>query len=404
MRALTCIGVLTILCFDPTISYAQTGPGSDPLETMPFRFGLLGVNPTLAITNFGVDDNIFDDSTDPKSDFTMTVTPRLQARLRSGNLLFSGSAASGLVYYQKFDDQRSVDYATDGRMDVDLGWLRPYALGSFLDTRERLNVEIDARAPRTQTTVAVGTNMTLSPRTGLVFALRRAGLDFAEGDTFEGVPLATALNSTTNTVEGGIEFFLTPLTTLSVTASGQTDRFDSSPERNADTLRILPSIRMEAPAIIQGSLAVGYRRFSALDPDTPDYSGLVVQGSLTHTFGEWTKIDLALSRDVQYSFEETEPYYLSTGFRVVLTQQLQEAVDVRGTMGRDRLDYREEATSGVPNDTRTDRATVLGGGMGYRLQPNLRVGVDVEFAKRSSDRPDRRYDRTRVFASMTYGF
>ena len=122
MRALTCIGVRTILCFDPTISYAQTGPGSDPLETMPFRFGPLGVNPTLAITNFGVDDNIFDDSTDPKSDFTMTVAPRLQARLRSGNLLFSGSAATGLVYYQKFDDQRSVDYATDGRMDVD-SWL-----------------------------------------------------------------------------------------------------------------------------------------------------------------------------------------------------------------------------------------------------------------------------------------
>jgi hypothetical protein len=32
------------------------------------------------------------------------------------------------------------------------------------------------------------------------------------------------------------------------------------------------------------------------------------------------------------------------------------------------------------------------------------VGVDVEFARRSSDRIDRRYDRTRVFASMTYGF
>jgi hypothetical protein len=79
---------------------------------------------------------------------------------------------------------------------------------------------------------------------------------------------------------------------------------------------------MEAPAIVQGSLAIGYRSFSALDPETPDFSGVVVQGSLTHTIGERTKVELTLSRDVQYSFEETEPYYLTTGFRVVVTQQL----------------------------------------------------------------------------------
>jgi hypothetical protein len=309
-----------------------------------------------------------------------------------------------LVYYQRYDDERSIDYATDGRVDVDLGWFQPYALASLLDTRERLNVELDERAPRTQTAVAVGTRLLLSPKTGIVFDFRQAGLDFAEGTTFDGVPLSQSLNSTTKTIETGLEFYLTPLTTFSVVASRQTDRFDQSPEKNADTLRILPSIRMEAPAIIRGSLAVGYRRFSAIDPETPDYSGLVVQGSLTHTFAEKTNVDLLLSRDVQYSFEESEPYYLTTGFRVVLTQQLGESFDVRAMVGRDRLEYREEATSGVPNDTRIDRASVLGAGVSYRFQANLRTGVDVEFGKRTSEVPNRQYERTRVFASMTYGF
>ena len=403
MRALTCICVLTFLCIGTTVSYAQTIGNEDPLESMPIRLGLLGLSPTLAITNFGFDDNIFNDSTDPKRDFTMTVTPRLQARLRSGKVLLSGTVATGLVYYQEHDDERSIDYAADGRVDVDLGWFKPYALASLLDTRERLNVELDVRAPRTQTTVAVGTRLLLSPKTGVVFDFRRAGLDFAEGTTFDGVPLSQSLNSITKTIEGGLELYLTPLTTFSVVASRQTDRFDQSPEKNADTFRILPSIRMEAPAIIRGSLAVGYRRFSAIDPATPDYSGVVAQGSLTHTFAEQTKVDLLVSRDVQYSFEETQPYYLTTGFRVVLTQQLGESLDVRAIVGRDRLDYREEATSAVPNDTRIDRASVLGAGVGYRFQANLRIGVDVEFARRTSDVPDRRYDRTRVFASVTYG-
>jgi hypothetical protein len=73
-------------------------------------------------------------------------------------------------------------------------------------------------------------------------------------------------------------------------------------------------------------------------------------------------------------------------------------------VGRDRLDYRQEATSSVTNDSRVDRASVLGAGLGYRFLANLRTGLDVEFAERTSDVPSRQYERTRVFASMTYGF
>ena len=404
MRALTCINVLTVLCISSTVSYAQTTASADLLESMPFRFGPFGLNPTLAVTNLGVDDNIFNASTDPQSDFTFTVTPRLQAGLRSGKVFLSGTLATGLVYYKEFDDQRSVDYATDGRVDVDLGWFRPYALASYLDTHERLNAEVDIRAPRTQTTLAAGTRMVISPKAGVVLDLRRSTLEFPDGTFFEGVPINRTLNNETRTVEGGLELYLTPLTTFSVMASHQTDRFDESPGRDSDTFRVLPSIRMEAPAIVQGSLAVGYRRFSVFDPETPDYSGLVMQGSLTHTFAELTKVDLTLARDVQYSFEESEPYYLTTGFRVGVTQQLGESFDVRGVAGLDRLEYREEATSGVPNDSRIDRVSVFGAGIGYRFQANLRTGLDVEFGKRTSEVPDRQYDRTRVLASVTYGF
>ncbi len=407
MRAPACIHVLTILCLGTTVSYAQTVVPVDPLDSMPIRLGPIGLNPTLAITNFGIDDNVFNDASDPQRDFTMTVTPRLQARLRGGRMLLSGTVATGLVYYQELADERSIDYTAQGRFDIDSGWFQPYALASQLDTRERLNAELDVRAPRTETTVAAGTRLVLSPKFGFVLELRKTGMEFVEGTSIDGVPLSQALNSITRTVEGGLEVYLTPLTTFTITASQQTDRFDGSPERDADSFRILPSIRLDAPAIIQGSLSVGYRRFTALSPETPDYSGLVVKGALTHTFAERTKVDLTLARDVQYSFEPTAPYYVTTGFLLVVTQQLQGALDVRATAGRDRLDYREEITSGeagVVNDTRTDRARMFGAGVGYRFQPNLRVGVDVELAKRASDRVDRRYDRTRVFASLTYGF
>ena len=92
---------------------------------MPIRLGPIGLNPTLAITNFGIDDNIFNDASEPKRDFTMTVTPRLQARLRGGRMLLSGTVATGLVYYKEFDDERSIDYTAQGRVDFDSGWFQP---------------------------------------------------------------------------------------------------------------------------------------------------------------------------------------------------------------------------------------------------------------------------------------
>jgi hypothetical protein len=372
---------------------------------MPIRLGPLGINPTVTITNFGIDDNVFNDSSDPKSDFTMIITPKIQARLRQGRALWSGAISSGFVYFKRYDEERSVDFGTDGRFDIDLDWFRPYALAMLTDTHDRLNAELDIRAPRTQTTLAAGGRAVVSPKTGIVFDVRHAGVQFAEGVLFEGVPLSRTLNSGINTFMGGMEFYVTPLTTFSITASREQQRFDEAPERDSNSFRVMPTIRMEAPAVIEGSLAVGYRRFTPLAPELPEYSGVVAQGSLSHTFIDRTKVDLVLSRDVQYSFELNEPYYLSTGFRVIVNQQLREDLDVRVTAGRDRLEYREEEA--VPNSTpdqpRTDRADLIDFGVGYRIQPTLRLGFDVEYARRLSDRLGRDYHRTRFFASMTYG-
>jgi putative beta-barrel porin BBP2 len=407
LRAPLGIGVITILLIGAADSYAQQSTATaDPLEGMPIRVGPLGLSPTLTITNFGIDDNVFNDADNPQSDFTMIVTPRVQARLRNGRTLWSGSLATGLVYFKKFADERSIDYGADGRIDVDLDWFRPYALAMIQDTHDRLNVELDVRAPRTQTTLAAGGRATTSAKTALVFDLRHTGVQFAEGVAFEGVPLSQTLNSSVNTLMGGIEFYLTPLTTVTINASGEQQRFDESPDRDSDTFRIMPSIRLEAPAIIAGNLAVGFRRFTPLSANLPNYNGLVAQGSLSHTFFDRTKVDLVLSRDVQYSFELNEPYYLTTGYRVVVNQALRDDLDVRFTGGRDRLEYRAEelVPDSSPDVERTDFADLIDFGVGYRLRPTFRVGFDVERARRSSERVGRDYHRTRFFGSMTYGF
>jgi hypothetical protein len=84
---------------------------------------------------------------------------------------------------------------------------------------------------------------------------------------FRGIDLARTLNSRSDTVDAALQLLLTPLTTFSMTTSFQRDRFDAAPERNSDTLRLLPALQFDPTSLIRGSVAVGYRRFRPLTPE-----------------------------------------------------------------------------------------------------------------------------------------
>lgn len=377
---------------------------ADPIESMPIRLGPLGLTPTIAITNFGIDSNVFNDPVDPKSDFTFTATPTMTGRLRSGRLLIGGALSTGLVYYQEFADERSIDYSARSRIDLDLGWFRPFGRAERLDTRDRLSLELDLRAPRVATLVEGGARAVVSPRTGFTFAARRNSVAFDQASVFDGVSLSETLNSRSTALEAGVELYLTPLTTMTVLMSRQEDRFEATPERNSDSLRVMPTLRLDAPAIVQGTLGIGYRRFDGLDADLPDFRGLVYKGSLSHVIAERTKLGFSIARDVEYSFELLEPYYLTTGARITVNHQLRDTIDIRAVAARDRLEYEVQPIAGLATGDRRDHVELASAGFGYLLRANVRVGLDVEYSRRRSSRLDRRYERTRLLGSASYGF
>jgi Putative beta-barrel porin 2 len=378
---------------------AQT-QAPEPIETMPIHAGPLGLRPTLSITNIGNDSNVFNDADHPQEDFTATIVPRLLARVRGGRLLLSYSSAADMVYFKKFTSERSVNATTDVRLDADLGRLQPYASIGWVATKDRLNSEIDVRTPRTQRTLAGGVRMILASRTAVVVSARRFTLDFDQGALFRGIDLSRTLNSRTDGVDGSLQLLLTPLTTFSMSTSFQRDRFEAAPERDSNTLRLLPALQFDPTTLIRGSVAVGYRRFRPLTPDLPDYSGLLVQAGLGYTLLARTKFDLDLTRDVQYSFEDAEPYYLSTGGRLTVTHQLVGPLDLQVFGGHQTMAYRQR---GVAGDSRHDRVESYGGGAGYRLRSSMRLGVTWETNRRQSPVAEHDYVRRRIYASLTYG-
>ena len=383
----------------PVKAHAQT-QAPEAIESMPIHAGPLGLRPSLSITSAGRDSNVFNTADNPQDDFTATIIPRIVARVRAGRLMFSYGAASDFVYFNEFKDEESVNFGSDFRLDGNFGHLQPYVSTGFVSTSDRMNAELDARVPRKQRTIMGGTRILVASRTALVFNLRRFDLDFDEGAEFRGADLAHNLNSRADSVEGGVQLTLTPLTTLNLTASLQRDRFDSAPERDANTIRVTPSLQFDPTSLIRGTVSVGYRHFETLDSALPDYSGVVVQVLAGYTLLDRTKFDVDLARDVQYSYEDLQPYYLSTGGRLTVTHQLVGPFDVQAFGGRQSLGYRSAPAAG---ESRTDQVDTYGAGAGYRFHPQFRVGFTWEENRRRSDLPDRRYERRRLFASLTYG-
>ena len=117
-----------------------------------------------------------------------------------------------------------------------------------------------------------------------------------------------------------------------------------------------------------------------------------------------TRFDVRVQRDVDYSAEEIEPYYLLTDIGVKVTQKVTQRWDVVGTASRQWLDYQRlegEVLSEVPSHA--DHGYRVGGGVGYMLGTSVRVGVDLAYYKRNSPIALRDYDGLRVGGSFTYG-
>lgn len=384
----------------PAHAASQDLPAYDPFESMPIRFGPVGLSPSFTIADIGVDDNVFNSETNPQRDFTATFVPRLTARVRAGALLATYRSSTDFVYYRDFSSERSVNHSTDLRLDLALGRLQPFIMGGLQDTHERLNAEVDARAHRTGRSASAGARVLVASRTALSAAVRYAETEFEPGIFFEGSELSRTLSSEQEAVEGAIQLLLTPLTTFEIGGSLQQDRFPGNPIRNADLLRIAPTLRFAPAALVRGSASVGYRRFRPLSATLTEYSGLYVATALSYTLLGRTTFDWLLSRDVQYSFEDAHPYYLDTGTRLTITQHVVGRLDVQGTGGRQRLEYR---SAGPADADRVDHADVLGAGLGVRIRENVRLGINAEYARRRSERIARQYERRRIFASLTYG-
>src|SRR5712691_10833261 len=62
---------------------AQTA-GTDPVTSARIRLGPFGITPSIALTNLGVDSNVFNSLENPQQDFRFTLSPQVNSWFRAG--------------------------------------------------------------------------------------------------------------------------------------------------------------------------------------------------------------------------------------------------------------------------------------------------------------------------------
>jgi len=388
---------------------AQSAVGAGPLTSTladaeptsgVMSLGPVKVAPGIVISELGWDSNVFNETEaeGPKDDFVLSAMPDVAMFSRLRFFKVSAYAGSDLNYFHKYQSEQSIGHAVRGRVDVLLSRVRPFVGAGQTKTRTRPNGEITARANRKEEELSGGIAFELGAHSAVYGSTIRTKSTFS--DAFE-EDLDLGLSLTREGVEysGGVRTDLTPLAALVLTAGVREDSFRFVPLRNADSRVATATLKIDAAAVVTGSVMVGFADFKAVDPKVKPFRGLTGSAALTYQLLEVGRLALIASRRQEYSFDAAEAYYLENAFSLAYNHRLFGEVDAQVRGGRAAFTY--GFREGSP--PHTDTLDTVETGVGYNMRNRTRVSFNYEYSRRRSPAlAQRNYDRRRVYFSWTY--
>jgi Putative beta-barrel porin 2 len=402
----------TLVLFAAVILAAPTGvlgQEPDPPSNAPFQAGPLVLAPRVRLTNVGHDSNVFNAADNPKSDLTATFSPSMEGWFRMAHGRASGRSQLDVYYFKNLTNLRAVDSENSGHIEIPINRLRPYATGSFVSTRHRQNLEIDALARRRTDTFMVGVDVKLTAKLTAGLSGTRSNLSYDANSLYLGSDLSKLLNHKTTGEGANISYAVTPYTAVNVEALQSHDNFAFTSTRNSDNLRVATGVSFSPRALINGSASVGIQKRKFLNGSTSAAAtGTFVATNLTYALRGRTLFTVTARRELEYSYLFAQPDYLSSGLTLFVTQRIGDSWEVGGSVGRYRLLYANDPLSSNAQaffGSADETVLTSGGNVGYNLG-HSKVGVDVQYSERLTDNRAlfRGYQRLRISSNFTYAF
>jgi hypothetical protein len=255
-RLLAAVGAAALVCFVPSAALGQgTEGGAERIDEVRksarAHVGPFYATPGVLLKELGVDSNVFNASGEQVSDFTFTLTPKLDVWVPvARRALVQATTASDLVWYAKYDTERSVDPLLAVRGDVFLHRITLFAENQYLNSRQRMNYEIDVRSRHVRNDTAAGVDVQITPKFSVEAAVRRDTIRFDSDAVFDGTSLQRTLNQNTTGFSLTARERITPLTTIALRYDRLRDEFPFSPERDSASYRVMPGVEFKPRALV----------------------------------------------------------------------------------------------------------------------------------------------------------
>lgn len=391
-------------------AFAQSGAErtAQARESARLRVGPFYFTPSLSIDNIGYDNNVFLDpeSREPQSDFVISMTPRVRAALPiASRALVTFDLAPRGEYYRTLANARA--FAPHGSTRAEVFFPRFDLIGAAgIDAgRRRPNFEIERRVNYTNTRLEAGVRYRFRSRMSFELGVLRTSASF-EDELFEGVNLDDSLTSHDVGVRFGITRRITPKTSVTLAADRSRSHFPASPEKEGTRLSIVPGLTFTPNALIAGTLNVGVLKFTPEHEALPAFTGLVADADLSYTFREATRLTVRWRRNLNYSFQPLQPYYVLSALGASLRRQVVGRIDVIASFDQSESSYRMllDAPAVAALDGRVDITRSYAGDLGFRLNRESRIGFRVATTTRTSNRlSDRDFRGMQMGLSYNYG-
>ena len=129
---------------------AQLIPATPDNTRARVKVGPLWMNPSVSLSDVGLDTNIFYDpeTQDPKQDVAFTFVPQTDLWMRMGRTWLSGNIRQDLIWFRDYANERAANGSYRAGWIVPLTRMSLVVDGSWLRAKERSGFEIDARELR----------------------------------------------------------------------------------------------------------------------------------------------------------------------------------------------------------------------------------------------------------------
>lgn len=390
------------IVFVASAVHAQT---SDVYPPGSLRIGPLLARPTIAVTDLGVDNNVFYEEADQKRDIVFTAIPGAELRGRIGLASIRATSRVTMRYFHTYANQRSIGPSQDMTVELPVNRLTVSGMTSISKDRERPSLDVTLRAKRLLFDYQARATYRLFSKTSLGVGVRRSRTGYADDAGPGERALAAALNRTDTAWDVTGRHAVTPFTSLVVQAQLSRDTFDAS-VRDTSGSGWTVGVVADRAALVSGSASFGRRRTKTPDPLQPiEFNDWTFAAVLSTVIRGTTRLSLATSRGLQYSVEPTDPYLLNRSAILGVTQRVTSSWEVSGSGGWQSLIPTSRRLGAPINGSlvRLDGATYQFG-VSYVLASGLRLGLDGRHWRRTSLAAGGDYVSWRLGATLSYGY